>query len=449
MDTKSITISSGKGGVGKSCSSVNLAVLLAQHGYETCLLDADANLANINIMLKLVPEFTLEHVISGEKTLAEITLYKDGIEIVPGYSGLSDFISLTTEQRQRLIKALQQLKSKYDYLLIDNPAGISKTVLSFIKFSSINIIVITAEPTSLTDAFSLIRVASKSTGQKNFQILINKVKNKQQADSIFKRFSMAVEKHIGFPVEYLGHVISDELVTSSICTQNPVILEHPKSAASYCFEDICRSLLSLQTFSSSKKRLPITAQAEAPSTDQTDFSGHVCTDRFNNQPASAKKIHSVELLQKEMLQLISDESQPQEILKQAVVKINTAYSDRFGDTENNLSSDLFKNIDNTTLPEPSLRNLIMTLHSQYQDQYGSFSVKAPSHSSQSATENSFTEKSLDHVIKLLQKEKLSHLQQLINQDSQSPQLPLAEEEIKPNKQSELLDSLKYAALTDS
>ena len=138
LDTKAkiITISSGKGGVGKTCASVNLSILLAQQGYKVCLFDADANLANINIMLKLIPEFTLEHVLSGEKSLNDITLHKAGLHVIPGASGISSFVSLAVKQQQRLIQSLQEMKNKYDYLIIDNPAGISENVLSYIKLSN-------------------------------------------------------------------------------------------------------------------------------------------------------------------------------------------------------------------------------------------------------------------------------------------------------------------------
>ncbi|MDH5518548.1 MAG: MinD/ParA family protein [Gammaproteobacteria bacterium] len=446
MDTKSITISSGKGGVGKSCSSVNLAILLAQHGYETCLLDADANLANINIMLKLVPEFTLEQVISGEKTLSEITLYKEGIEIIPGYSGLSDFVSLSKDQRQRLIQALQQLKSKYDYLLIDNPAGISQTVLSFIKFSTNNIIVITPEPTSLTDAFSLIRVASKSTGQKHFQILLNQVTNRQQADSVFKRFSMAVEKHIGLTVSYLGHIISDDLVTASICMQNPVVLEHPGSAAAYCFEEICKKLLSLPGHNNSQSISETTfaPAAATPQTQPTTSSSLNRADTSREQPPT-----TIESLQDELLGLIADDKQSQQGLKQALISINAAYIKRFGETDQVLSGLLEHAVNTSTVAEPALRNLLTSLYSQYQEKYGSLAENTATTTGQSASENAFTEKSLDHVIKLLQDQKLSHLQQLINQKQQTPQLPQQHDNTENSAQAGLRDSIKYAAMTDT
>ena len=174
MDTKAkiITISSGKGGVGKTCTSVNLAILLAHKGYKVCLFDADANLANVNIMLKLVPQFTLHHVISGQKTLNDVTLHKAGIHIIPGASGLTDFISLTADQQQRLLNTMRDLKSKYDYLIIDNPAGINENVLSYIKFSDYGIIVISPEPTSLTDAFALIRVLQKRGNKKLLNVIV-------------------------------------------------------------------------------------------------------------------------------------------------------------------------------------------------------------------------------------------------------------------------------------
>ena len=226
LDTKAkiITFSSGKGGVGKTCTAVNLSILLAQQGFKVCLFDADANLANVNIMLKLAPESTLEQVISGKKSLNDIILHKAGINVIPGASGLSDFISLAPAQQKRLQATMLELKSNYDYLLIDNSAGITENVLSYIKFSDSGIIVITAEPTSLTDAFALVRVLQKRGNTKKLNVIVNNVSSKSYALKIYQRFAAAVKKHIGCDLNYLGGIVSDELIPQSICDQNPIVL---------------------------------------------------------------------------------------------------------------------------------------------------------------------------------------------------------------------------------
>lgn len=446
---KIITISSGKGGVGKSSSAVNLALLLSQQGFKTCLFDADANLANINIMLKLVPEFTLEHVVTGEKTLDDITLHKAGLQIIPGYSGLSDFVTLTDKQRQNLLKALQELKTKCDYLIIDNPAGISKAILSYIKFSDINIIIITPEPTSLTDAFSLIRTATKNINRKKYQIIVNNVKNKAVADNIFKRFSMAVEKYISCPISYLGHIVSDELVTSSICLQNPVVLQHPTSNASSCFNEISEKLITLraQAIKKSIQKSPVNISPRK----QPDFSTSATT--LNNEPPQQKPPSTaaqptLTTLTKELVQSIENKDIKQEALKEAILEINNTYSKRFDGSANNLASEINKIVNtNNSISESSLRNLLMTLHSLYQDQYNQ---PTKNNSEQASTEDKLKQESIAVAIKHLQQENLSLLNNQLKQDEQDSHLAhrsITHKKVKKADQ-DLLDSIRYASMTD-
>ena len=233
-----IALSSGKGGVGKSSISLNTGLALSQQGYKVCVFDADTNLANLNIMFRQTPEFTLEQVINGEKSVTEIMQQKQGLYVVPGASGISDFIQFTEQQKNSLLQALKTCRDVFDFIIIDSAAGISKSVFAFMQMAQHNILVITPEPTSLTDAFSLLKVFVKQKPLGSFSVIVNQVVHEQQAKNIYKRFSAAVEKYIGWHVDYLGGVIKDETFSSSICMQNPLILEFPHSAASSNIRDI-------------------------------------------------------------------------------------------------------------------------------------------------------------------------------------------------------------------
>jgi len=233
-----IALSSGKGGVGKSSLSLNMGLALSQQGYKVCVFDADTNLANLNIMFRQTPEFNLEHVINGEKSVTEIMQQKQGLYIVPGASGISDFVHFSEQKKNSLLQALKTCRDVFDFILVDSAAGISRSVFAFMQMAQQNIIVITPEPTSLTDAFSLLKVFVKQKPLCNFSVIVNQVVHEQQAKNIYKRFSAAVEKYIGWHVDYIGGVIKDESFSSSICVQNPLILEYPHAVASSNIRDI-------------------------------------------------------------------------------------------------------------------------------------------------------------------------------------------------------------------
>ncbi len=227
-----IAITSGKGGVGKTSLTVNLGIALSQLGQKVCLFDADANLANLNIMLRLMPEYTMEHVLRGEKDIQDIVLHKAGISLVPGATGLTDFVHMSSEYQRRAINSLASLERYYDHLLVDTSAGISEQVLSFIESAHQCLLVISPEPTSLTDGFSLLRVLKKRGYQRTINVVVNYAGAELSARKVFNRFSGAVAKYIGYQVRYLGFVMKDDNMSSAISLQNPIMLQKPQSLAS-------------------------------------------------------------------------------------------------------------------------------------------------------------------------------------------------------------------------
>ncbi len=266
-----IAFSSGKGGVGKSSLSLNTGLALSQQGYKVCVFDADTNLANLNIMFRQMPEFTLEHVINGDKSITEILQQKGNLYIVPGASGISEFIRFTEQQKASLIQALNTCRKVFDFILIDSAAGISRSVLTFMQMAQYNILVITPEPTSLTDAFSLLKVFVKNQPRSHLSVIVNQVVHEQQAKNIFKRFSAAVEKYIGWRVDYMGGVVKDESFSSSICMQNPLILEYPHAVASTNIRDIAEIICHRKIDCSSNDAIQnfVVSQTESK---QVDFS---------------------------------------------------------------------------------------------------------------------------------------------------------------------------------
>ncbi|OUR85913.1 motility protein MotR [Cycloclasticus sp. 44_32_T64] len=240
---KVITISSGKGGVGKSSTATNLALSLAALNKKVCVFDADASLANINILLGIQPKFTLQHLLKGEKSLKDIIIDGPrGLKIVPGATGIAEYAHLSDEQKTILLAALDKLQQEFDYLIIDTAAGIADDVLDFIKASQFSIIIITPEPTSLTDSFSLLKVLKRSNYNRTSYILVNMAMDFDNSQSIYKRFESAVKKYIEVDISYLGYIQVDEAMISSVSLQCPTVLLSPDSKATACFKKLALGL---------------------------------------------------------------------------------------------------------------------------------------------------------------------------------------------------------------
>ena len=240
---KVITVTSGKGGVGKSSTATNLALSLAALDKKVCVFDADASLANINILLGIQPAYTLQHLLKGEKNLNDIIIDGPrGLKVVPGATGIAEYAQLSIEQKLTLLTALDQLQQEFDYLIIDTAAGIGDDVLDFIKASQFSIIIITPEPTSLTDSFSLLKVLKRANYKRTPYILVNMALDLENSQAIYKRFESAVKKYVDVNIAYLGYVQVDESMISSVKLQCPTVLLSPDSNASLCFKKLATDL---------------------------------------------------------------------------------------------------------------------------------------------------------------------------------------------------------------
>ena len=219
-----IAITSGKGGVGKSSIAVNLGITLARYGRRVCILDADTGLANVNILLGLRPGKSLEHVLSGECPIEDIIMEgPHGLRVIPGASGISECVNLDPTRQRRLVNELARIEKDFDYLLLDTAAGISETTLDFLNAAQQVLLVITPEPTSLTDAFSLLKLALRRHPVE-CQVVVNMAVNFNEARSVFQRFEGAIRKYLDVDVNFLGFIQRDESMRSAVTLQHPVAL---------------------------------------------------------------------------------------------------------------------------------------------------------------------------------------------------------------------------------
>ncbi|MBI3026017.1 MAG: MinD/ParA family protein [Candidatus Tectomicrobia bacterium] len=230
-----LSITSGKGGVGKTCVSVNIAYWLSKLGARVLLLDADLGLANVDVVLGLRPTHTLEHVLSGEKTLPEIMMEgPGGIRILPAGSGVARLVDLGEEDRLQVFQEFDSLAEPFDYLIVDTGAGISRNVLYFNSAVQDVVVVATPEPTSLTDAYALMKVLSEKGRGYRFRVLANMVADEREAKGVFARLSVVADKFLHVSLGYLGHIVSDPNMPLAVRRQQAVSVLFPKSPAARC-----------------------------------------------------------------------------------------------------------------------------------------------------------------------------------------------------------------------
>lgn len=224
-----LAVTGGKGGVGKTQVALNLALVLARQGYRTLLLDGDIELANVNVMLGLYPGVTLEHVVLGERTLDEAVVpVTENLDLLPGASGVPNCLELRDSHRDAFLQELMQLEQQYDRVIIDTAAGLSSTSLHMVAASHLTAVVLTPDPTSLTDAFSLLKVLERKGYRRTPSVIVNMARGATQAQAIYRRFSAAVSRYIGMQTHYLGAIWRDETIAQSITTQRPVAMMEPE-----------------------------------------------------------------------------------------------------------------------------------------------------------------------------------------------------------------------------
>ncbi len=243
--TQVISVTSGKGGVGKTTSTINLGLALVQSGHRVLLLDADLGLANINIMLGFKPQKTIDDIIKGTATLEDIIVsHHSGIDIIPATSGVYEVTNLEDDAKRALLEAFEGLYGAYDYLLIDTSAGIGSNVLYFNIASEKVLVVLDPEPTSITDAYALIKVLSQE-GVTNFEVLVNRAPLGSDGREVFKKLLTATDRFLNVQVNFLGSIQDDSSVVESIMRQSPLLNLYPSTRASRDYVRVAKKIESL------------------------------------------------------------------------------------------------------------------------------------------------------------------------------------------------------------
>ena len=232
-----IAVTSGKGGVGKTNFTVNLALALAEQGQRVMVLDGDLGLANVDIAFGLTARYTIEHLLSGEKTIEEIILTGPrGIGIIPGGSGVQGLADLDREKLTYVLANLGRIEKMADLLIIDTGAGLGHTVMNFLQASDDVIVVTTPEPTALTDAYGVLKTLRQENGEIPIHVVINRVQTEADAQATFKRLETAVNKFLNGSLNFIGWVYDDPLVGRSIMQQEPLGTCFPDSSAYRCIQ---------------------------------------------------------------------------------------------------------------------------------------------------------------------------------------------------------------------
>jgi len=247
-ETRVIAITSGKGGVGKTNIVANLGFALSRLGKKVLMLDADLGLGNLDVLLGLAPKYNLSHVISGEKSIQEIILKGPGnVEILPASSGIQELTQLSKQQKIQILTKLDLLIKSFDILLIDTAAGISTNVLDFNATAQEILVVVCPEPTSLTDAYALMKVLSMKYSKKHCKLLVNQVASDQEGREIYRQLNLVTERFLDISVKYFGCVLFDKKVTKSVRRQQIVLELYPDSPASKCFGVLANKVKNMKT----------------------------------------------------------------------------------------------------------------------------------------------------------------------------------------------------------
>jgi flagellar biosynthesis protein FlhG len=238
-----ISVTSGKGGVGKSNIVVNLAIALANEGERVLVMDADVGLGNIDILLGMRPAQSLDEVLNGTRRLSDVIVTGPcGIRIVPAGSGGVRCLTLTQRERLILMDELDSLDEEFDVLIIDTESGISENVTYFNVAAQEIVVVLSPEPTSLADVYALIKVLVTSHGERYFKVLVNMVKDSDEGLETFKRLSQVVSRFLDVSLDYFGCIVRDDRVVDAVRRQKAVVELHPRSAAARCFATLARNL---------------------------------------------------------------------------------------------------------------------------------------------------------------------------------------------------------------
>lgn len=239
-----ITVTSGKGGVGKSNIAVNMSISLCSMGYKVALIDADLGLANVDVLMGISPEFSLADILHNNKSIMEILSEGPcGVKFISGGSGVEELVKLNKEQLEKFISEIGILDSYFDIIIIDTGAGLSDSVLSFTMASDEIIVVTTPDPTAITDAYALIKVISSRNMNKDIKVIVNRAENVNEANNVLDKLVLVTDKFLSMKIVPLGFILYDDNVIKAVKSQSPFITSNPNSTASRNIRSITMNMV--------------------------------------------------------------------------------------------------------------------------------------------------------------------------------------------------------------
>lgn len=238
-----LAITGGKGGVGKTLTTANLGLCLANLGMRTLLIDGDFGLANLDVVMGVRVKHTIDDVLAGEQELSSVVVRcPQGVDVIPASSGVLKVPELGSLQKLALLDKIEGLNEEYDVVIIDTPAGVSKSVQTWTASSGDVVVVATPEPTSLADAYATMKILNQSTQENRFKLIVNMARAEEEALRVYERLSSLAEEYLNVRVEYLGCVLFDEAMRSSVRERVPCVQRYPFSPASASMRNIAKSL---------------------------------------------------------------------------------------------------------------------------------------------------------------------------------------------------------------
>lgn len=249
-NAKVITVTSGKGGVGKSSISVNIAIQLSKLGRKVIVLDADFGLANVEVMLGIRPKYNLADLMFRGKDLQDIIMKgPENIGFISGGSGIQELTNISKNQIIYLIKKLYELDKMADYIIIDTGAGINDTVLEFVVASSEVLLVTTPEPTSITDAYALLKALNRkpefSKENTSIKMISNRVSNMAEGKELYNKLNIVVRKFLNIPLDFIGSIPQDNNVPKAVMQQKPFSLLYPNTTSSKAITEIAELICNI------------------------------------------------------------------------------------------------------------------------------------------------------------------------------------------------------------
>ena len=249
-DTRIITVTSGKGGVGKSNFTLNFALALQAKGYKVLVFDADIGLANIDVLMGVTPKYNLYHLLKREKTIWDIIQkgYND-LEFIAGGSGFSDLVRLSDAELDYFSEQISQLNGYADYIFFDTGAGLSKETMKFIVASMETIVVTTPEPTSITDAYAIIKMVHSMNDDVRFRLVVNRVSEWREGQMTAEKISLVAKRFLNLDIPTLGYMLDDSSVPKAVKRQIPFSIAYPNSLAAKGIEQMAQRFVSGQDVS--------------------------------------------------------------------------------------------------------------------------------------------------------------------------------------------------------